>query len=518
MRPSDDARKPDTSAAPPVAEVEGGPFELFRGMLGRDMLRYLPSVAVPAVVGVLFVTIFTRVFDPDAFGRYSVVFVSATLLTHLFGIWMKHAVVRYLPRYAERDIDSFTAMLAALLSVLLGGLLVLFALAYVPLRGVLGEYHAFYVPGVAMVLARIGFLVLKSVFQAKLQSKAYSRAEVLFSLSRLGLALVFVFYVARSPVSLIAGPALAYALLFVAMIPWQRIPSAIRRRPGEFRLALAPTFLRYGVPMIGWAMGWKVLETADRYIIEYFHGPGEVGLYSANYSVASMAIWIVASPVLLAAHPLIMNSWERGGRSRIQELITNFSRYYLLGAVPVAVFAGVFARDVSGFLLGEEFHEGYIMIPVVVTGLLTWNFGFYGHKALKVHDRTGVMFALVSACALTNIAVNFVLVPPFGYMGAAVAVLLSSTLYPVLVYIVTSRFLPWRIPWRAAGRIVLSAGVAGVAAWLLGSVLAATHELVRIGAGALVGGVIYLGMLAATRELSEGEREFLRGLAHGRRS
>ena len=40
-----------------------------------------------------------------------------------------------------------------------------------------------------------------------------------------------------------------------------------------------------------------------------------------------------------------MNAWEGGGRSRIQELIASFSRYYLLGAIPVTVFAAVYARD-----------------------------------------------------------------------------------------------------------------------------------------------------------------------------
>jgi O-antigen/teichoic acid export membrane protein len=207
-----------------------------------------------------------------------------------------------------------------------------------------------------------------------------------------------------------------------------------------------------------------------------------------------------------------MSAWEGPGRSRIQDLISAFSRYYLLAAAPVSVFAAVFARDLAHLFLGEAFREGYAIIPIVIAGLLCWNFGFYGHKVIKLLEKTRLMFLLVMVCALVNIALNFVLVPRYGYTGAAVSTCVSALLYPVQVWFVTRRYLPWRIPWMSVVRILAAAGIAGAAAFVVVASAPVDAAALRLVIGAAVGAPVYAGGLALLREFRPYERRTIASL------
>ena len=75
------------------------------GRLGSDTLRYIPAVIVPAVVSILFISIFTRVFDPGPYGEYALVFVIVAILTSAISGWLQQSVLRYLPRYRENTVE-----------------------------------------------------------------------------------------------------------------------------------------------------------------------------------------------------------------------------------------------------------------------------------------------------------------------------------------------------------------------------------------------------------------------------
>jgi O-antigen/teichoic acid export membrane protein len=502
--------KPDERPAIDAAAV----LERFSRRLGGDVLRYLPSVVVPALMSVAFITVFTRIFDPAAFGRYTVVYVTCAILTPLWSGWISQAVIRYLPRYrAGGKIDEFKSMMSALLLAVILVLTALLVLAYPLVGGVLGPYQPYYLPGAVMVVAGVAYQALRALFQANLQSGAYARAEVLFSIGRLAFALVFVLLVARDAVGLIAGPAVSYSLLAIAMIPWHRLPAAVARHQRAFRLTLLPQFLRYGIPLIGWMIGVRLLEMSDRYILGYLRGPEQVGVYAANYGIAAMGISMVATPVLLAAHPLIFGAWEEGGRSHIQDLVRQFSRYYLLAAVPLTAFVVVFAGDIAAVLLGESFRGGHPVVPVVFLGLMLWNLGFYGHKSIKLFEKTGLMFLLVCVCAAVNIGLNFALVPAYGYMGAAVATLIAAGMYPVMVYAVTWRYLPWKVPWASLARIVVAAAIAGAAGAAAAAMVTGAGAVARLVVGLVAGTPVYAVMLAAMREVRSEEFAAVRAFA-----
>lgn len=507
MRPSDSTG--DDGRTPESVEVLAHVITRLRG----DVLRYGLATILPAVFSVVGAAVFTRVFSPDAYGQYALALAAATTAIWVVGGWLQQSVLRYLPRYqADDDARGFVARLAPTLWLVVGGFIVL-ALAMYPLvRSFLGESAGLYLPAALLTAAWVVFLVYNAANQADVRSAAFARYQVVQGALRLGLSLALVFWVSRDVKWLIMAPALAYALPVPLMLRGWR---GERRAKTGFDAAFARRLASYGVPVVGWTLAVTILNVSDRFVIGFFRGPGEVGIYSANYNLSTMLMTFVGTPVLLAAEPLVMNAWEKGHRDGISNLIKSLSRYYILIIVPMAVFASVFAGAIATIVFGEEFRTGSGIIPVVLSGLVLWYFALFGGQGLKLSERTGLMLVLVLVCTAVNIVLNLLFVPRFGYAGAAWTTLISYSLYPGMIYFATRRHVPWFIPWRTLLRSGAGAAATGILWWLAAHRMpGATGWPGLLGFG-LAGMTVYTLVLAVTGEFTAEERRGLRQIVSG---
>jgi len=69
--------------------------------LFKDMAKYLPSKAIPAIIGIVALPIITRLFSPADYGNYVIVITTVSILSALAG-WVSMSIVRFYPAY-ERD-------------------------------------------------------------------------------------------------------------------------------------------------------------------------------------------------------------------------------------------------------------------------------------------------------------------------------------------------------------------------------------------------------------------------------
>lgn len=453
-----------TAVEPP--SLEAGAFEELLGKLGGDVARYIPAAIVPAAIAVGSVAVFTRIFGPEAYGQYALVAAVCTLAAAIGAGWIQQGILRYLPRYLSAgELPEFYAHLFLLL-IMTTAAWAIAVLAGWPAAGRLGAYGGFYFPAAFLIIGEMLFLALNTLFQSLLRSTAYAAFRVAAAALRFVLALAFVLLVDRSVIGLVAGSAAAYLILVAPMVRSLR-PPPLGRVLRSFDGRFVRTFAAYGAPMIGWMLVGEILNLSDRFVIGAFRGSTEVGIYSANYTLVTMALGLLSTPILMAAHPIIVAAWERGVRGDITRMVGVFSRYYVLAVVPFVVLVAVLSEDLAGLFLGEEFREGHRIIPFVLAGVAVWGFSMYGHKPLELLERTRTMLLMAVVCAVVNIVLNLLFVPRWGYYASAVATFASYALYPVFVFAVLRKSYPWKMPGRtllatAAATVVMVGVVAAV--------------------------------------------------------
>jgi len=265
--------------------------------------------------------------------------------------------------------------------------------------------------------------------------------------------------------------------------------------------------------MIGWLLGAQILDVSDRFLIEIFSGSQQVGIYSANYRLVSSGIWMVFYPILMAAHPIIMNSWRGNNKEEMIKLISSITRYFLIIFLPLVGYISICSRDIISLCLGKAFREGYVILPIIILGITGWNLAIIGHKGLEIRKKTKVVFVLVILCAIINIFLNIILIPRFGYIGAAYATLISYLLYPVFVYFYSKHFIPWVIPWKGLIKFSIATACAGGVLYYIRKLTGGSLDHLGLILAFFGYSIIYMVLLIIFKEFTpKGKIRFLRNL------
>ncbi|CAN5911130.1 flippase [soil metagenome] len=236
----------------------------------------------------------------------------------------------------------------------------------------------------------------------------------------MNLAFVFVFYffgveilgaVASYILSMAFGSALALYFL------WRIFPRLLDRtvKPKYESRAL---FAVSGPMIIANFTQYINLWTAVL-VLGIFAGAREVGIYDAASRTASLSTLVLIAFAGIFS-PMISSLYQQGLLRDLSYLYKDVSRWAFTGALVFFLVTALLAKDIM-MAFGDEFLPGWPVIVVVAAAQL---FNSSVGPTARVLAMTGhqrmVMTATISS-ALTAIALNFLLVPVFGIVGAAAA-------------------------------------------------------------------------------------------------
>jgi O-antigen/teichoic acid export membrane protein len=155
---------------------------------------------------------------------------------------------------------------------------------------------------------------------------------------------------------------------------------------------------------------------------------------------------LIANPIIASAHPIIMNIFSQN-KNLAEKYIKDFTRLFILISIPSVSFLSFFHKEITELILGPEFHEGSKIFPIILVGFIAWNLSILGHKGHEIKEKTKEMFIYVIVAAIINIILNFLFVPSLGYLGAALATMISYMLYPIFILFSSKKYIKWDIPF-----------------------------------------------------------------------
>lgn len=194
-----------------------------------------------------------------------------------------------------------------------------------------------------------------------------------------------------------------------------RIPRYIVK--SKFDKVLLKKMLIYSVPLILNALSWWIINSSDKYMLEYYMSEYEVGIYSVAAKI----------PALLSAFSsLFGQAWTI---SSVKEYDSTADRsfYYnifKMFATAMCISTCALLLIIKPFMMvyvGVNFKDSWQYVPILLISALFGSLSsFFG--AMYVATRQNIKCTTSTLiCAITNIILNFLLIPRFGIMGATTA-------------------------------------------------------------------------------------------------
>lgn len=424
-------------------------------MLAKHGIIYLFAKILPAVLSLAMLAIFTRYLTPEQYGVYSLTIMTAGLFNAVCLQWVALGTGRYLLECLNQQERANLLGTARLIILLISAVLFPLFLLLNVYKHVIDLSILFYLLGF-VVLAQSWYDLNLKIWNAQLNPLQYGRILGLKSIIGFILAsyAVYTGYGADGAmISLIFSLVIATSLgmKFWKGIPWLSVD----------KILLAKLW-QYGAPLTGIFLLVFIIDASDRFFIDRMLGAKALGAYSAAYDLTQYSIGTMLSVVHLTAFPLVINAYSKHGL--IAAKIQLRKTFVLVFAVlaPVCMGLVLVSDNLAQVLMGPEFANTAAEIIPWISFALFFSCikSYYFDYAFQLASSTKTLLIPTGIAAIVNLILNYLFIPVYGVVGAAVATVLSF-----LVALIGSVFLGRRLfvmpslVWREAFKVLLAVGL-----------------------------------------------------------
>lgn len=227
----------------------------------------------------------------------------------------------------------------------------------------------------------------------------------------------------------------------------------------RFSPSVARRLVVYSLPLVGSGLFMFVLHQADRWFVQRLHGDAAVGVYGVGYKLGAMGNAVVLEAFGLIWFPFV---FAIANEEETRLVCRKVTTYASAGFAFLTLGLALFADEIVRLMASSEYAGAARVLPVIAFGYLFWALFQVVHTTFYLRKRTGHVAGLVAGAALLNLALNAVLVPAHGGLGAAWATLGSFAALAGAAWILAERLWPVGFETR---RIAAPIALAAALAW-----------------------------------------------------
>ncbi len=390
-------------------------FEKYKRLISNTVILGAGTFASKVLVFLL-MPFYTSILSTAEFGTADLVAQTANLLIPLAAVGICDGIFRFTLDVSDDAADRKRVFSTGVAILSAGSLFLLGAIWVLRFFEPISDYVlliAFYViaanfhSAFANYLRAEGKTVLFAV-QGMINTVLTIALNVLFLLTfRMG-ATGYVLSV------VVADFSLTLILFFLARL-WRDF--SVRSISKE----TAKELLKFSIPYIPTTMLWLITSVSDRYIVTYFCGESENGLYAAAYKLPTL-LSLVSGVFVEAWHfSTVRDAGDDEKGDFFGTFYLHFMSVMFMGGSCLVAGVKLFTK----LLLADSYYSSWKFVPVlVIATVFSTLVSFLGSVYfLKKKSTRSMLTAMVGA--LVNVILNFVMIPRHGAMGAAVATLIS---------------------------------------------------------------------------------------------
>lgn len=275
------------------------------------------------------------------------------------------------------------------------------------------------------------FLTVLHLLKTKEESKQVIYYTSLSAVFNLILNFFFVFYMRRGVEGIFLAQMFSGGVIVVIMTGVLKENFSLK-----FQNPVIRKILVFSFPLLIAGILSTFVDVADRFILDHFLDKKLVGIYSFSYRIAMiMNIFVISFRTAWTPYSLKLLKQEKNFSILFGHSFTRLMAISLLIFLAVSLFINdLFRFHIGGgTLFNPEYAPGTIIIPFVLIGyMFSGMISFYSvypyQSGKSYHFLIGDLTAFI-----VNVALNFILIPVYGILGAALATMVS--IFAAFIYL-----------------------------------------------------------------------------------
>ena len=264
------------------------------------------------------------------------------------------------------------------------------------------------------------FEIIQYWFQAKLLSKY---ASIVSLVAYLGMSVykIYILATAKSIYWFAVSNAIDYLLIGIGLLVlFKHFSKGKLRFSRETAIRMFQKSRYYIVS----ALMVTVFAQTDRVMLKLMIGDSAAGLYSAAVACAGMTSFVFAA-IIDSARPSVFESKQKQLSTYEHNIIRVYSVIIYL-ALCQSVVITLFAEPIIHILYGEAYLDAVPALQIVVWYTTFSYMGSVRNIWILAENKQKYLWMINLSGALMNVFLNFLLIPDWGIIGAAIASLITQ--------------------------------------------------------------------------------------------
>lgn len=387
--------------------------------------NYVSSDLLIKALALITIPIFTRLLIPSEYGMVAIFNSFVTIFAIIFNLGMNGSITRYF--YEDKnDFGSFIGS-NFFLTILWSAIVTILLLVFEPyvLRFFAFNSQIFHL-SIFCVWSGVILLYLTSYLQAAKKSILLSKLNISKAFLIATLSITLVVLMSKNKYMGIIYSNLFIGLIFSVYSVVQLKKVAVL----DFNKEHICYSMNYGLPLVVHGLSGYILNTFDQVIINQLTDPTKTGLYSFAYNVG-MLQYVVTWAILKAYVPIFYEKMNKNDTVGINLLVEKYVKVILL----LALFLSLFAREIVMMLADNKYFSALPIVPIIIMGYVFSFFYVLYVQYAFYYKRTKAIALFTLIAGGCNIALNYWLIPIYGYFAAAYNTAISFIIFWLLHYL-----------------------------------------------------------------------------------
>ena len=402
----------------------------YKRLLSNSILFLLAQFG-SKVLMLLVVPFYTYLLSPAEFGTIELSTTTLTIAAPICMLLIYDAVLRFSMSTDLSKVNVFTAALKV------WGIGSLFTLIVLPISCLIPALQPYAVL-VYFLIVSYGLFYTITQFAKGIDVNAYVLSGVIYTVLFLCGNIYFIVYLQQGVFGYILSQVLGYILAacfcIVRIKAWKYIDF------GAYTQDTTKQMLNYSMLLIPNALVWWIIASANRYFIEYFIGADANGVFGIAAKIPNI-ITIVGTILIQAWQLSAIEEKEMHADVESQSAFyTNVFDIYATGLIIGSSFLILICRPILTVVLSEDFKVAWIYVPWLLLSAIYMMYAQYWSSLFVAEKSTKELSSSSIIVGLLSLALNGLLIPKLGLLGAALGCFISCFVMWIIRMIAAKRF------------------------------------------------------------------------------
>lgn len=407
----------------------------------KDTFLYGLGSGIRKFIAIFLLPFYTRALTPDDYGVLSSVSTFAMLFSAFIDLGLDSATSYFfLTNKNEKEKGSilFTLLVLRLFTFIPSLILTLFSSQISAILFGTTEYT--WVVFLTCLTMPFTFLVSEQtyIYRYFRQPMKYNHITIIQSIISIGLGISLVVILKYG----IIGARLATLVSTAIILPFTFLTFTRKKYVYKFSMQWTKKLLRFGYPLVGAAIATWIFQSSDRFFLLHYSNLKEIGWYSIGQTF-SQPLLILNTAVQMSFGVLFLKVYNEDTnyeKKNSKKMAIDSFNLYLVASISISLFLSIFSLELLNFITTKEYLQGALAIPFMCFSLVCSQAYQTMGPGITLAEKNYHYTWITIVTAVINVILNFLLIPSLGFVGAAIATLISFIVYWLVKFYVSQRY------------------------------------------------------------------------------